>query len=55
MWYARGFETKKEAKKYAKETGGVVFSNKEDEYKLAAALTNFDTKKFPYIVRKPVR
>lgn len=52
MWKATGFETKKEAKKYAKESGGVVFSNKEDEYKFAAVMINLDTKKYPYIVRE---
>ena len=51
MWQIQGFKTKAKARKYQKENGGCIFSNREKEYEYAAQAVNLDTTKYPYIVR----
>ena len=61
MWYAKGFETKEEAKKYQKENGGAIYWEQRTpktkkltytgkQYMLIAGIVNLDTEKYPYMV-----
>ena len=61
MWYAKGFETKEEAKKYQKEKGGAIYweertpktkklTYRGKEYVSIAGMVNLDTAQYPYMV-----